>query len=495
MKKFFLICAGLLSLLSLASCSKFLDKEPLSAATDENFWKTESEGNSAVAGGYALLRKALNDGVAFYAYGDFPTDEFLPDLGQWEYGPITRLEWNQSISYAETGRVLMKLRRYDNFYRVIDQANRCIAYLPKIPLEKFTSSNAAAAREKLVGEAYFLRAFSYFYMARVWGGVPLVLQTNTDFANAVHLPRNTEAQVLAQAKSDIAEALKRLQWGVSTTGERAVRANKGAAFALLAHLEAWKGDYAASALAADSVLQKGGYQYVARSSYGTIFKGQSSEGIFEISQNTSNEGVSASGYSIAGLTLRSPYLGIGITVPTLPLDESTLWPKYADSAVDLRVKNGFAFFQSTEPICTKYANIVYTGSNQSGPVAQNNMVVFRLSDLALLKAEALAATGQFGEARNLLNGIRALAQAPAYTGADSGLFEYIIDERGRELFLEGHRFYDLVRLGRAKGILKFGGNRMTSAQFQEQKYYWPLEPYLMTLNPLLTQTDYWKTRM
>jgi hypothetical protein len=195
------------------------------------------------------------------------------------------------------------------------------------------------------------------------------------------------------------------------------------------------------------------------------------------------------------LTLISPYLGTGINVPVLPLDETTLYQKYTDSAVDLRVKNCFAFFQSTEPISIKYSNIVYTGQNQTGPIAQNNIIVFRLSDIVLLKAEALAATGNYGEARMLVNQIRDLAQIPAYNGDDAHLLEFIIDERGRELFLEGHRFYDLVRLGRAKGVLKFGGSRMTSDQFNAKKYYWPIEPYLLTLNPLLTQTDYWKTRM
>jgi starch-binding outer membrane protein, SusD/RagB family len=205
--------------------------------------------------------------------------------------------------------------------------------------------------------------------------------------------------------------------------------------------------------------------------------------------------VSANGYSISGLTLRSPYNGVGINVSTLPLDRTTLYQKFADSAVDLRVKNGFAYFQTTDPISVKYSNIVFTGQNQTGAVAHNNLIVFRLSDIVLLKAEALAATNQTGDARALVNEIRNLANISEYTGSDADLFEFIIDERGRELFLEGHRFYDLVRLGRAKGVLKFGGSRMTNDQFAAKKYYWPIEPYLMTLNPLMTQTDYWKTRM
>jgi hypothetical protein len=52
-----------------------------------------------------------------------------------------------------------------------------------------------------------------------------------------------------------------------------------------------------------------------------------------------------------------------------------------------------------------------------------------------------------------------------------------------------------VRLARKKGIYNFGGARMNSAEFMAGKYYWPLDPTLLTLNPKLKQTDYWKDKM
>ena len=488
----------IIAALSFTSCKKFLDKEPLSAATDENFWKNEKEANSAVAGNYALLRQALTDGYAFFNYGDYPSDEFRTSLGGEDWPQISNIQWNLSVPPTSTYRPMYKLRRYDNFYRIIDQANRCIRFIPNIPSSEFSNPDMADdARKALIGEAYFLRAFSYFYMGRVWGGVPIVDEGSKDLSAAVNLPRATPEEVMNQARTDVKKAIEMLSWDNANSSDKAVRANKGVAYALLAHLEAWTGKYAECAAAATEVINSGQYHYVPMSNYLSIWKGQSQEGIFEISANSPTEG---SGRSIATFTLKAPYLATnrGTQVET-PLDEFSLKAKFPDPA-DLRIQKAFAFYNSTDPNCIKYSNILYLttdgNGNKGNPISQNNMVVFRLSDIVLLKAEALAATGINGEARTLLNEIRNKAlPGNDYTGTDDGLFEEIIRERSRELFLEGHRFYDLVRLARKKGIYNFGGARMNSAEFMAGKYYWPLDPTLLTLNPKLKQTDYWKDKM
>jgi hypothetical protein len=122
-----------------------------------------------------------------------------------------------------------------------------------------------------------------------------------------------------------------------------------------------------------------------------------------------------------------------------------------------------------------------------------------LADIALLKAEAMAATNDFSGARTIINQIRTMNNVSPYTGADNTLFAAVIDERSRELFLEGHHFYDLVRLGRKTGELRFNGSsgaaRMDNSQFQQGKYYWPVDPITIISNPLVTQTPYWADKM
>lgn len=495
---------------SFPSCKKFLDRKPINQATDQNFWTTEAEAENSVSGAYALLRTALNEmGFAYYYYGDFATDEFMAPPGGEDYPQLNRIEWNFFIPPTELHRAIIRLRRWDNFYRAIDQANRCLKYIPEIPLENFTSSNRAAAKDALLGEAYFLRAFNYFYMCRVWGDVPMTLETFEDAAQAPHLPRTAQMEVLDQCISDLQTAISKMVWKPAGPN-RPIRVGRGAAYALLAHIYAWRGEYDKAIPAADSVIAKGGYTHVSRSnaaSYLGMFKGNSTEGIFEISQNANNEGAGGStAYgtiinNVAFRTLKAPYLATNTGVSHFPLDRitlSTFFPDNADS-VDWRRKNGFAFWGTTDPITIKYSNILYTGPNNTSPISLNNIIIFRLADIKLLRAEALAATGNFGDARAALNEIRTLNNVSAYTGTDADLFAGIIEERGRELFLEGHRFYDLVRLGRKTNIMKFNGsttlNRMDDATFQLGKYYWPVDPILIQINPLLTQTPFWADKM
>jgi hypothetical protein len=504
----------ILAFIFLSSCKKFLEKRPINQATDSNFWTNEAEANNGVAGAYAMLRTAMNEmGFAHYYYGDFPTDEFLvPPAGE-DYQQINRIEWNFFVATTELHRAMIRLRRWDNFYRAVDQSNRCLEFIGKIPLDKFTSTNKTEAKNALLGEAYFIRAFTYFYMSRIWGDVPLSTEFIADAAKAVNLPRTQQTLVLNQCIKDLETAIGLMTWKPNFTTSRAIRVSRGAAYALLAHIYAWKGDYAKVIPAADSVIAKGGYTYVNRANQATylsMFKGNSTEGIFEISQNANNEG-SAIGTAygtiinnVAGRTLKSPYLATNTGNSYFPLDRttlSTLFPDNADSN-DYRRKNGFAFWGTTDPITIKYSSgVIYSGTNNTSPLSLHNIVVFRLADIALLKAEALAATSDFGGARTILNQIRTLSNVSPYTGADNTLFAAVIDERTRELFLEGHHFYDLVRLGRKTNgaDLRFNGSsgaaRMDNAQFQQGKYYWPVDPITIISNPLVTQTPYWADKM
>src|SRR5690606_32514756 len=285
------------------------DLKPLNYPTDENFWQTEDDANSGVAAIYALVRQAFNysDGLTFYAYGDLATDEFTTENGApWMIDHVININWSQSVAASETGNPLLRLRRYDIFYRAIDQANRVLKYVPNMPSDAFGSEQA---RNRLLGEAYFLRAFVYFYISRVWGDVPLVTET-MPAELAEDLPVSESAVVLAQCLEDIQSAKSLLTWGHISSSNRAVRANKTALYALEAHVHAWKGDYEECAIAADSVIVHGGLDYVARSgNYLSVFEGQSAEGIFEISQKANNEGT-IRGISVH--TLMEPYLR-GIT--------------------------------------------------------------------------------------------------------------------------------------------------------------------------------------
>ena len=489
---------GLVGLMLVASaCHKFLDQQPYSVATDQTTWKSEGDANASVAACYSLIRSALNAAVTHYAYGDLPTDEFTDVVGgDLSFRDVLNVNWGVSVAAANTSDPRLKLRLYNNFYTAIAQSNRCLHFIQDMPLSDFNGADTAtqqAGKNRYLGESYFTRAFNYFYMARVWGDVPLVTDYNKDVAGAPSVQRSPQAQVLAQAIADASLAAGLLNWQDPSSADRVVRADKGAVYALLAHIYAWQGDYDKCNSACDSVIGAGSYTFVDRHNYLGIFQGQSSESIFEIAQNNLSEGLTV-GQSISGMTLVSPY--ISNSIPQWQLNTNLIGSLFYDQT-DLRYQQAFLNFPGSFMECIKYSTIQNVNSNSAYPVALNNIVVFRLSDIELLKAEALAAraTPDYAGALGIVNDIRSRAglTTPLTGITGHALLDTVTAERGRELFLEGHRYYDLVRQARNTGTIQFPN--INAGEFAAGKNYWPIDPSLFLTNVKLVQTPFWQGRI
>lgn len=491
---------ALILLLGASSCKKFLDQDPYSQATDETTWKTEADANASVAACYSLIRSAFNAAITYYTYGDLVSDEFTGIMGgDGAYNDVLNVNWGISIPSANTYDPRLKLRLYTNFYAAITQSNRCLYFINNMPVNVFagnTQKDKEATRNKYLGEAYFTRAFNYFYLARVWGDVPLVTSYNADASTEPQVPRSTQQQVLQQAIADVNKAIEYLNWKNNGSYDAAVRGDKGAAYALLAHIYAWQGDYDNCNKACDQVIGSGRYTLVPESNYTDLFKGQSSESIFEISQNALIESVNAKdNYTITGVTLTPPYLSNGAVQPLWQLNIGLVNYLYQDHD-DVRFKKAMVLISSgsvTAYECIKWANIQNVNNSTAYQIALNNILVFRLADIALLKAEALAAkpVPDAAGALAIVNQLRTtrgvIAPIAGVTGKD--LLYAIADERGRELFMEGHRTFDLIRLERLTGEQQFPF--ITHADFTAGKYYWPVDPTLFLTNANLKQTAFW----
>lgn len=483
------------------ACKKFLDQEPVSVVTDDTSWKTDDDANSQVAGCYSLIRSAFNSACSFYTYGDLPTD-YWGDVANASYKSIYQVDWAISVSYAAKEDPKLKLRVWTPFYASVQQSNRCINFISKMADDAFAGNSVAeqqARRNKYLAEARFCRAFNYFYMARVWGDVPLDTSYQSDIAGITSDLRVDQESVLQCAISDLKYARQWLGYKDAASADRGVRADKGAAFTLLAHIYAWKGAYDSCRMACDSVIQLGGYSLVSGSNYSDIYKGQSAEGIFEIPQSTTAEAINASEIgSVSRFTLATPYLPNQAT-PDWQINVNTLNQLYADTT-DQRFVKGFTYVSSGSNkfyYCIKYSNIsTVIANNVTYYIQKNNIPVFRLADVYLLRAEAKAAAAapDYGAAIADLNIIRGRAGIKTLQTADiagrAALIDSVTAERGREMFLEGSRYYDLVRNERLTGVSKFPF--ITHADFLKGKYYWPVDPSLMTVNAGLKQTSYWR---
>lgn len=485
LKKTIIGAASIACLFGVVSCKKILDLEPHDTTFTSAYFNTGEDANTAIAGAYALLRNTLLDNYSYHVYGDVPAGEFSINSG---YDDA-----NYNISNGEfTGlNVGGGIWEWTDEYKLIQQINLIINKVPGIDISKFTNQDD---KQQIIGEAYFLRAYIYFYMSRVWGDVPLKLQPDLDISTAVNIPRSPAATVLAQCLSDLKTAEADLKFGYADASQRAVRANKGSALALRAHIDAWMGNYASCDSAANAVITQGGYALLDSANYSQVFIGKSVEGIFEININYSqSEGLALNGGAYLP-TLETPYLAKK-TYLEWPVNQGYINQLYTDTN-DIRYHK-FFFQPSTGSGQTiKFSNIIYAdGSAQNDPRLSNNIIIFRLADIMLLRAEALNKLGKDGDALTLLNQVRERANVADYTGSGDALATTILEERLRELFYEGQSFYDLVR---TKRLTDYNQN-FPAAQFMNGSpkggWLWPVNPDMFKDDFTLTQTPYWQGKL
>jgi hypothetical protein len=482
--------------IGVTSCKKIIDLEPHNSTFTNAYFTNGKDANTAIAGAYALLRSVLLNGYSHYVYGDITAGEFAVD-GGYDSGDAT-------ISNGEfTGlNVGPGIWNWQNYYQLMQQINLVITKVPDIPISTFTNQDE---KQQIIGEAYFLRAFTYFYMSRIWGGVPLKLQPDLDVSQSKNLPRSAPADVLKQCLADLKVAESNLAFGYTDESQRAVRANKGSAYALEAHIKAWMHDYAGCEQATAQVINNGGYSLVQDTSqFNKVFIGKSIEGIFEINISYGqSEGAALTTGSFVNGSIFSPTL----KTPFIAKQTSLVWPVkkdyvnklYKDTS-DLRYRKYFFQAQSTAGQTIKYSNINYVdGSAQNDPRLSNNIIIFRLADIKLLRAEALNRLGRDGEALIALNEIRRRAGIAAYTGAGDDLARTILEERLRELFYEGQSFYDLVRTKHVGSTTtSFIGDYATGysdTRINAGGNYWPIDPAMFKDDFVLTQTPYWQGKL
>ena len=156
---------------------------------------------AAVAGGYGLLRAALANHSAYYAYGDIAgTNVFSKfEYEDEDWNQMNQFKLDYAIAASETYRPLKQLRNYQLFYRVVNQCNRALKKVGQMSDEVFDDGE----KEKYIGELYFLRGYTYFYMYRIWGELPIVTTSPDNVINADYVARSPLADVAALIYSDL----------------------------------------------------------------------------------------------------------------------------------------------------------------------------------------------------------------------------------------------------------------------------------------------------
>lgn len=501
-------------LLTAMSCKKILEQEPRNSTYDGAYWQNARDCRSALAGNYALLRAAVTSGTfnpspRYYMYGDALTNTYI-SLQYWGDG----LEAIQNGDFSGQYN-LNSLADWTLFYKAIAMSNLILKKIPAVPDENLSDvSNPARFKNGVMGQALFIRALSYFMMTRVWGDVPVVLESYDDPLSAPKLPRSSKAEVMAQIEKDCHQAAELLQWGYQDQGEAHVTANRGSVYALLAHLYLWKAtmknvkdpapdmtDVNSADTTISTLIAKGGYTLTDTTKYYNTFIGKSTEGIFELSMSEdSREG---SNWHVANMFLRSGYIAYNSDNSRAYVNKSYLTSHFYKltpnsqvrliDSLDIRYRKNFDDRGSDRPTAIKYSNVIYRNPGQQRDAyVSNNMIIFRLSDMKLLQAEIALYKNLPAEATRIINSFRQRYGASEGALLKDGLSkdelmnEYIL-ERGKELFLEGHIFYDLLRTRKYEEYVPW----LTATRFAQEGFYWPVYPKLFSDNNLLKQTTYW----
>lgn len=508
------------------SCRKYIYQAPIDSVYSGDFWTSQSSVEQSAIAMYSDLRYSLRGesagGVSsHFIWGDLATGTFVPGANQWNY---TSLETAHTpvFDFSYVPYLEPTLQDWTSFYQIIAQANLILQNVPKMSLSLFSSttgfviapsaSTNTGIRDSYLAEALFVRAYTYFYMTRVWGDPVYVTKTynNVDFGNIPPLPRTAEAVVLDSSLADLRVAANYCTYeGGNPT--MTIRANKGTIYSLMAEIFAWQHRYDSCDFYCKQVINNGGYTLEPMTSYKNIWNGQSSlESIFELPMTYSANDPNFQSGS-ANSEAQFGFFGTWLKGPIVQNVNSNCWiaPQGGlvdqvlfDTTNDMRYHAVFVNMTGSngDPagyMMTKYSNFVFQQPSTSQyPYMNNDLVLIRLSDIILLDAEALAYQNQLGAAANMLSQTEQRAGISSYLSppsTQSGMIDSVVAERGRELIGEGQWFYDLIRTNPTQHWLEDEiGYPAVRVDTTNKGYYWPLN--LATLFPqdnLLTQNPWW----
>jgi len=489
------------------SCKKYLYEAPITSTYSAAFWTSQTGVEQASLAMYGQLRASLRSGGSYFINGDLCSGVFIPMAGQWNYQTIKSSN-NPPFNFSYVPYLEQDLQDWSRFYRVIAQANLILLNVPKMESSLFKSE---AVRNSYIAEALFVRAYTYFYMIRIWGDPVYVTKTydDVDYGKIPPIARTPESKVLDSCINDLKTAAASLPYGGGNTANT-IRANKGTVSALMAHIYAWKHDYANAHSACQDVINNGGYTMEPMATYTNIWKGQqSNESIFELPMqynasdpNFTNQGSWAEAqYGFFSTFVKGSVVDNKSTQCWLSPDNGIVdW--FYDYA-DARYNKVWTHVPASGGdvagyMLTKYSNFLYQRPDtKTSPYFNNNLVLFRLSDIILLDAEAMASTGDLNGARTAVAKTEDRAGVNTYTAPTNtyDMLDEIVMERGRELFGEGQWYYDLIRTEQAQTWLEAVGYPANGRVNNVNKgYYWPLDMgSLFPYDNLLTQNTWWAT--
>lgn len=443
-----------------SGCNKFLDEELLGERSDQQFFQTAEDAELSLTGIYNILSFANSDN-RLWVFGDVASDDAVKggnpgdqaDIGLIDEFNITSINGNLDFVWS-------------TYYEGVSRANWLLDNIGDIPMDQ-------EQKDRITGEAKFLRAYCYYWLASIFGNIPVHLTVPTPEE------MQTPATPFEMVFNDV--IIPDLQDATSKLPETALpgRATKYAAYGLMAKSYLMLKNWPAAETAAQAVIQSGKYQLE------LLYNSN-----FQLFTKDNNEVL----FSVQHLAGQDPWLGnrlnqwfapqitngYGFNAPTQDfVDAFEETPEgYVDPRLDYTVgreghiwTDTISFNPTWSPtgfLNRKYIQPLVEVSKESKADGELNYQFMRYSDILLMMAEALNEQGKSGDAVNYVNLVRTRARnsykydplLPGYPEVPAGLLPDIQDngqdgvrtairhERRVELGFEFHRYFDIIRYGK-----------------------------------------------
>ncbi len=474
MKKIFSI---IVIMIFLSACSKtFLDRQPEDTLAPGIFFKTPADIKTGVVAVYQPLQSIFRvDGLPFMI------EQMSDDGGS----PYARTVWH--TFYKDNTNSNSEL--WNSFYKMIVNANNIIEII-----DKYTPKNDAESREvnAYKGEASFLRALAYFYLVRIYGDVPMVVKSFKDPLSAFGIGRTPvndiyNKVVIPDLEYAFENCYKKGDAEIATEG---ARATKGAALTILGKIYLTMQNHAKAAETLKKlIVDKAAGDYSLLADYSKIWlpvNKFNSESIFEINYNA---GAGTGSYYSRNMSIAVAYLYGGKLGSGYFVVEKNLMDEFAQYGEVIRyrvsVDSGLAD-RLIQPAPLKLSPPLPEAVNFEKTGTDYNYMVTRYADALLMYAEALMPSDPT-EAVKYVNQVRARVSMPPIAAGDLNQTR-MLHERRMELAGEGHRYFDLVRMGKA---VEYISNDLTSNNDYEGRVFRsePIPAYQLLLPIPVTEIE------
>jgi len=404
------ICGLFVLLGGLGACNKFVATPvPVNSITPQAVFASDGSATATLLGAYSSV---LNTEASVYEEAALFSDELIYGTAS---GPTEEAMDNTYDNTVDYGF-------FSNYYRTIYECNAILEGL------KTTSALSDSVASMLKGESEFLRAFGHLRLMAFYGNIPLI--TTTDVTKTALEPNTPVAQILDTVIADLKDAYAILPASYPTADR--VRANKWAAGALLAAAYLYKGDWTDAETVAGAVIASGVYSLP--TDLNTVFLKSSSETIWQLWEQNGVTGVGSTWLPTSSSSIYY-YVRPGVVSAFEPGDlRMTAWLRQGTG--------GSAGLYYPYKYKQRLAN---TGSNME------DLVVLRLAEQYLNRAEARAHEGDLSGGLSDLNVIRQRAGLPVSTVSTTDSLLLAVEQERRIEFLceDGQRWFDLNRTGRA----------------------------------------------